>query len=182
MFIDINEFIARSREERQSHLQLSDDCIEIGGHSSTCFKGLLAHFLGTTIPTNPVSGPRILICHACHNAKCSNPRHLYWGTDRDNWLDQVENQTVSTFWDKMVSKYGEEEARRMCKEHARKGGLVGGGHDKRIFTDVDREQWLAAFSKIEAGTYGWISRAAREMNCSHTHVRRIINEYFPNLK
>ena len=82
-FTDILEFMQRPREQRTNHLRLDESCVEIGGHSSTVFKGLLAHYLKTTIPTRA----KVLLCHACNNASCSNPRHLYWGTYRDNYDD-----------------------------------------------------------------------------------------------
>lgn len=70
---DIKEFIKESREVRRAHLQLEEPCCERGGNS-TNHKGVLAQYLDTTIPSG-----RILLCHACNNEKCSNPKHLYWG-------------------------------------------------------------------------------------------------------
>jgi len=88
---NIYEYIKRSKEERQVHLDLDDYCIERGGNS-TYSKALLAEQVGTTIP----NGHNILVCHACNNGKCSNPRHLYWGTARENRMDRVkyENRTL----------------------------------------------------------------------------------------
>lgn len=77
----VEELIKLSKEERQKHLELSEPCHERGGNS-IMFRGLLAYYLNTTIPKG-----RILCCHACHNAKCSNPKHLYWGTDKENLED-----------------------------------------------------------------------------------------------
>ena len=99
----IEEYITQTKEERQKHLDLIDPCIERGGPqngglSSYC-KGLMAHILDTSIP----SGHKIHICHACNNAKCSNPKHLYWGTAQENRLDQGE---VTTAWERTVAKYG----------------------------------------------------------------------------
>ena len=36
------------------------------------------------------------MCHACNNGKCSNPKHLYWGTASENRMDRVkyENRTL----------------------------------------------------------------------------------------
>ena len=101
--IDINEFIQRSREERRLHLSLSEPCCERGGNS-TNHKGVLAQFLDTTIPSG-----RILLCHACNNDKCSNPKHLYWGTDYDNIIvDGQEFGTHKNPWERRVEKYGYE--------------------------------------------------------------------------
>lgn len=71
-------------------------------------KGLLAHLHDTTIP----SGKKIHVCHACHNGKCSNPSHLYWGTASENCLDRMSNGGL-TLWEKMVAKYGLEKATQM---------------------------------------------------------------------
>ncbi|NBR61182.1 MAG: hypothetical protein EBT86_05960 [Actinobacteria bacterium] len=62
------------------------------GGNSTYSKALLAEHTGTTIP----KGYMILVCHACNNAKCSNPKHLYWGTPSENRMDRVryENRTL----------------------------------------------------------------------------------------
>lgn len=68
--IEVADFIFRSREERRTHLNLDEPCCERGGNS-TNHKGVLAQYLNTTIPSG-----RILLCHACNNAKCSNPKHL----------------------------------------------------------------------------------------------------------
>ena len=68
----IEEYIRLSKEARQQHLKLDETCIERGA-GSYYFKGLLAHQLDTTIPT----GHKIHLCHACHNAQCGNPNHLY---------------------------------------------------------------------------------------------------------
>lgn len=116
----IEEYIKQSKDLRQKHIVLSEPCIERGGPkkgglSSYC-KGLMAHVLDTSIP----SGHEIHICHACNNAKCSNPNHLYWGTAQENRLDQGAGNSP---WDRMIAKYGYEEA---CKINAR--GKTGNTH------------------------------------------------------
>lgn len=88
MFTPILDYIELAREIRRSHLDLISPCIEIGGKGSTEYRGLLAHYLKTTIPTK--IKPKIMICHACHNPKCSNPVHLYWGTTVDNRIDMKD--------------------------------------------------------------------------------------------
>jgi hypothetical protein len=118
----IEEYIIQSKQERQQHIDLTDPCVERGGPakgglSSYC-KGLMAHLLDTTIP----SGHKIHVCHACNNEKCSNPKHLYWGTAKENRLDQGEGNSV---WDRMVKKYGLEEAKNM---QGQKGNTNGSGN------------------------------------------------------
>ena len=80
--IDIKVYMEKSKVERQGHLKIEDPCVEVGGKSGD-FRGLLAFYLGTTIP----SGRKVHLCHACNNAKCSNPVHLYWGTGKENMAD-----------------------------------------------------------------------------------------------
>ena len=58
-------------------------------------KGLLAHLRDTTIP----SGHKIHVCHACNNAMCSNPNHLYWGTAQENRLDFAATGNDKTIWE-----------------------------------------------------------------------------------
>jgi len=110
MFEDINEYMKRPLSERQSHLRLEDQCIEIGGNSPR-FRGLLAHFVKTTIP----KGQRIHLCHACNNGKCSNPTHLYWGTPKENYNDGLASGAQTSIWQRVVNKYGEERAIEMSR-------------------------------------------------------------------
>lgn len=119
---DINEYILESYESRTKHLDLESECREIGGNS-TSFKGLLSHVLGVTIP----NGSRILLCHKCHNRNCSNPNHLYYGTPKENIIDQKENGTFKSAWERMVEKYGYEEA---CRINGRGDKSAGGKANK----------------------------------------------------
>ena len=103
----VSEYIKLPKSDRQSHLDLDSSCIERGGYS-THFKGILAVFLDTDIPAG-----RILLCHACNNEKCSNPTHLYWGTDLENTEDAIKYGARKTIWEWSVLKYGIEKARSM---------------------------------------------------------------------
>ena len=137
--IDITEFITRPREARRVHLDLTEPCCERGGNS-TNHKGVLAQYLDSTIPSG-----RILLCHACHNARCSNPRHLYWGTDRDNLaIDRAEQPGgFKSPWERSVEKHGYEEAcRRNSRGDKAAGGRAGRGkvlsqeHKNKIATTL----------------------------------------------
>ena len=91
MIKDILEYITLPKSKRQEHLDLDDYCIHRGGNS-TYSKALLADYVGTSIP----KGNNIHVCHACNNGKCSNVKHLYWGTAQENRIDRVrfENRTI----------------------------------------------------------------------------------------
>jgi hypothetical protein len=102
-FKNINEYMTLPVEERRQHLDLSSDCIIIGGGSQQ-FRGLLAHYLKTTISTKQEA----LLCHACNNAKCSNVAHLYWGTFSENLQDSYAAGR-KTIAEQMQAKYTEEE-------------------------------------------------------------------------
>ena len=141
--IDITKFILLEREVRRSHLKLDEPCCERGG-TSTQHKGVLAEYLGTTIPSG-----RILLCHGCHNGKCSNPRHLYWGTDKDNSvIDRAEQPGGhKNPWERTIEKYGYEEACKMQSRRlignkratALKGLTKSEEHKKKIAESIKRK-------------------------------------------
>lgn len=94
---DVHELvITKTKHERQSHIDLSENCIERGG-CSTNHKGVLAQYLETTIP----NGKKAFLCHACNNENCSNPKHLYWGTPKENVQDAIN---CGTFYAKGSKK------------------------------------------------------------------------------
>ena len=123
---DILDYMQLSYDERTSHLQLNTKCREIGGNS-TAFKGLLSHELGVTIPNSS----KILLCHKCHNSRCSNPKHLYYGTPKENIQDQIENGTFVSVWERLIQKHGYEEACKLNgKGNKSAGGLANKGKPK----------------------------------------------------
>jgi hypothetical protein len=137
---DIYDYITSPKADRQKHLKLDEACIE-RGTGSYYFKGLLAHLLDTTVPT----GHKVHLCHACHNAKCGNPNHLYWGTAQENRQDQVENGG-KTIWERTVEKHGLEKAREL---NNRKGNINGKGNkgkakseeQKRKISEAIKAKW-----------------------------------------
>jgi hypothetical protein len=174
-FVDIEEYMKKDRDERRSHLDLEEPCIEIGGDSRQ-FRSHLAFHLGTTIP----KGMRVHLCHACNNDRCANPKHHYWGSPRDNVVDQFERGTRIDIWDAMVKKHGSEKASAIRRESARKGGLAGGGHSKLSKAEIARRRKIII--ECQPQRYGWVSRASKALGVSHTHVRRLVEEEMSDLK
>ena len=176
MFNAIADHMSLNREERRAHLRLGENCIEIGG-TSGAYRGLLAHYLSTTIPDRSF-GCRVYLCHACHNAKCSNPRHLYWGTPTDNHLDQVENGTYRSPYARSLAKHGED----WVKRHAKFGGKRGGNiANHPPISDDEASRRRAIIGAMTPLRRGWISEAAKAIGISHTQVRRFVDMYMPDV-
>jgi hypothetical protein len=116
----VEEWINESREMRTSHIDMSEDCIERGGNS-TVHRGVLAQYLHTNITSN------VDLCHNCGNDKCSNPKHLYWGTRKENVQDSRRHGTWKSAWDAMVEKYGYQEACNINRKNSNPS-LAGRGN------------------------------------------------------
>lgn len=114
----VEQWIKESKVVRTQHLNLEQPCVERGGNS-TVHRGVLAQYLDTNFPS------KVDLCHACHNDKCSNPRHLYWGSRKENIQDAKDNGTWKTPWESIVAKYGYEEA---CRRQGRIGNTNGTGN------------------------------------------------------
>lgn len=177
MFTNIGEYIQLPKDDRQRHLDLTESCIEIGG-SSYQFKGLLCH---TTKTTLPLKADNVLLCHACHNGKCSNPRHLYWGTHQENYHDGMSNGG-KTIHEKCVEKYGEEHWLRELKGRGNKNrgsqlGKMYGGKNKLSAPRLKEIEDVLKL--VQVGKWGWQAVAAQKLNLSHTQIKRIVIKYFP---
>lgn len=75
------------------------------------------------------TGAPLEACHTCHNERCVNPRHLYWGTRQQNVVDWQENRR-------------------------RQRGVAGGSGMKRGRREVTGEalaQWLGYVDGHEGG-------------------------------
>jgi hypothetical protein len=138
--MDIEEYIALTKKERQSHIDLTTVCIEEGSQYKR--KRLLAQFLNTTVPTG-----RILLCHACNNHKCSNLKHLYFGTDRENIVEDGQQYgTWKNVWERTLEKNGYDETCQIRSERmvgnkfgeGNKGGTKSEEHKKKIAETITR--------------------------------------------
>ena len=166
---NIYEYIKLSREERRKHLKLEELCIERGGYSRI-FRGLLAHILDTTIP----EGSKIYLCHACHNGKCSNPNHLYWGTPKDNHKDQVDNGTYQSLYVRTKNKHGE----NGMKDIARKAGLSNKNSISwNNLSEEEIKRRVNIVKKHSPFVRGSLGQCAKEIGISHTSLRRFIEKF-----
>lgn len=162
----IVDYMQQTREERRKHLLLEQSCSEIGGNSSIEFKGLLAYFLGTEIPTR--QGHRIMLCHACGNAKCSNVNHLYWGTAKDNHLDGVEHGTIlGSIYATTEKKHG----KQFIIDNARRAARISA--EKRTGKQKGFEEFREKLQQYHPFEWGWQQRASADLGISHTQIRRI---------
>lgn len=125
----VEDLIKESREVRTQHLDLTEPCIERGGNS-TVHRGVLAQYLNTNLPN------KVDLCHACHNGKCSNPKHLYWGTRKENVQDAKDNGTWKSPWDYSVEQYGYEQA---CKMNSQPGNQYGKGNKGKPLSDEHKK-------------------------------------------
>jgi hypothetical protein len=173
MFEKMRDYIKYSREERRKHLDLKEDCIEIGGYDSREYRGLLAHFLKTEIPTH--ENIKIMLCHACNNSKCSNVKHLYWGTTKDNTIDSKEFGTWKNLFERSKEKYGERKALEIQRKNASKGGK--GNKGKKKITLEQEKLYLDTIKKYFPLNRGDISKLAKELNLSHTQIGRILKQH-----
>jgi len=79
-----------SRDNRISHVDLTDACILVDPSRPAARKALES-FLGVAKPVDR----RWHTCHLCENCSnreqiCINPKHIYFGTARENALDIPE--------------------------------------------------------------------------------------------
>jgi len=174
-FIEIEKYIKKSRDERRSHLDLGTDCIEIGGDSRE-FRSHLAFYLGTTLP----SGHLAYLCHACNNSRCANPKHHYWGTPKDNAYDQIEAGNRVSPWESMVKKFGIEKSKQMMSENAKKAGHAGGGSNKIKSSLIEKRR--EGILKIDPQSYGWVTRASKELGLSHSQIKRFVDEHMQDVQ
>lgn len=98
----------KTLQERQVHLDLDDECIfyyyktsgkwgnagDLGSEQMARIKAREA--LGEYLNTGNLSSRMTHVCHKCKNNSyshkpCINPKHLYWGTPKENYLDIPED-------------------------------------------------------------------------------------------
>jgi len=54
--------------------------------------------------------------------------------------------------------------------------------DSQKLSPEKLQLWKAAIESTDVTRYGFIGEIAKRMGCSHTHVRRVLNNYFENMQ
>jgi hypothetical protein len=134
--IKVSDWIKESREIRTIHIDLTEECIERGGNS-TVHRGVLAQFLCTDMPS------KVDLCHACNNEKCSNPKHLYWGTRKENVEDARKAKKWVSPWEGLVQKYGIDKAKEILKNNVSSGWSKGGKANKGIPKSAEHKKKIS---------------------------------------
>jgi hypothetical protein len=68
-------------------------CCTGAGYGMFCHKGknYLAHRASYTLYKGKIPG-KMFVCHICDNRKCTNPNHLFLGTQKDNVQDMIKKK------------------------------------------------------------------------------------------
>jgi hypothetical protein len=143
----IEEYIVRSLEERQAHLNLNEPCFERKGayqNDSAYCRILLSSKFNTTIPL----GRKIHACHACNNGRCSNISHIYWGTNSENQIDARRNGKKS-IWERQVEKFGIEGAKKIQAEHGSRNKSLSKLSSEERSKEIKRRIWVGKNKKLE---------------------------------
>jgi hypothetical protein len=80
------------------------------GHNGSNAYG--AHRLSYEIHHGPIP-PGLLVCHHCDNPECTNPRHLFLGTNQDNASDKVRKGRSVRGEESKASKLTEVQVREL---------------------------------------------------------------------
>ena len=135
--IIVENWISESRDTRTKHLDLSEPCVERGGNS-TVHRGVLAQYLNTNFPS------KIDLCHACNNEKCSNPKHLYWGTRKENVEDMKKAGTWKSPFQHSIEKYGLEAAKEKNRHF---GNTHGSGNKGKQKSETHKQRIASSIRK-----------------------------------
>jgi len=174
--INLKEYMKLPQDKRQIHLDLTDDCLEIGAGSKEN-RALLAIHLNTTC--HYLGKKTGYLCHACHNSKCSNVKHLYWGSAKENAQDKYNDQPDLGVKIKQIN------IERHGEDHYSRIGALGhlswkSGKPASTLSqqEVDRRVNLLLESGVNLNQYGWVQKTAQIWEVSHAQVRRFFKSYW----
>ena len=54
--------------------------------------------------------------------------------------------------------------------------------DSQKLTKEDLQIWKDVIDSIDTSKFGFIGKISKKMDCSHTHVRRVLKKYFPEVQ
>ena len=173
MRILLSEYMELPLSDRQSHLDLSEPCLHLGASGSRENRALLAVSLNTTCCS---LGMRTgILCHACNDCRCSNVKHLYWGTAKENVWDR--NQAYPDMGLRIKSilmeKYGEDYYGTVFKNTPGKPSRNRLSEQQIL---IRLEQLRE--SEINIYKHGWVSKVSKLWGVSHSQVKRFFESYW----
>jgi hypothetical protein len=174
--INLKNYMDLPLPERQRHLNLSDSCLEIGA-SSKENRALLAIHLNTTC--HRLGKKTGYLCHACHNAECSNINHLYWGTAKENSADHHRNDP------EFSKRNAETTMKRHGEDFYKRAGSLGhlgwkSGKPASVLTEDEVQSRLSLVkeSGIDLSKLGWVTQVSQLWGMSHSQVRRFFESHW----
>ena len=177
----LEDYMLLTLKERQAHLNLNEPCDEFGT-THTEYRPVLALFLRTTC--TKMGRKTGIACHACNNRKCANPRHLYWGTSKENAadLDRVSSRSEKSKKSAEKRKEIDPDCFRMIAKESYRVGSKPWNYGQRGSKD-----WDSLFAEVEESginiyKYGWVGKVAKLWNVSHTEVRRAYRDFWKGPK
>jgi hypothetical protein len=174
--IHLKDYMGLPLTDRQSHLDLSESCVEIGAQSKQN-RALLAMYLNTTC--HALGKKTGYLCHACHNGGCSNVKHLYWGTAKENTKDLYDDKPDHAKNIALLKKqkYGEDYFKKLGAK-GKLGWKTNTPASKLTEHEVKRRLDLIAEANIDLNAWGWVAKVADLWGMSHTQVRRFFESYW----
>lgn len=123
------------------------------------------------------------LCHACHNSKCSNVLHLYWGTAKENSKDCITNnpdlpKKIARI---LKQKHGEDYYKKLGK-NGKNGWKLNKPASTLSQEEINSRIESVINSKINLQKFGWVNKVAALWGVSHTQVRRFFKTYWTGEK